>query len=298
MAAKRGLGRGLGALINDGIRGTARDAEQAGIRRIPVADISSNRLQPRHKFDPDALVELAASIRERGVLQPLLVREVEPNRYQLIAGERRLRAATEAELTEVPVIVMEATDHDALELALIENLQREDLNVLEEAEGYHILAETYDLTQEQIADRVGKARTTVANTLRLLSLPEDVRRLIAEDKLSAGHAKIMSGMDDPEEQSIYAGRCAKESLSVRNLEKLIEKDKRVPRKARASRNDMPGSHLAYLSDKLHAHFGTSVRLTSCRTYANGKKGKGTVEIDFYSNEDLTRILDILGIEAE
>lgn len=298
MATKRGLGRGLGALINDGIKMDVPEGEHAGIRRIPIANIRRNSLQPRQTFDEDALGELTASIVERGVLQPLLVRKADADQYELIAGERRLRAATQAGLDDVPVIVMEAADHDALELALIENLQRQDLNALEEAEGYRVLADKYDLTQEQIASKVAKSRSSVANALRLLDLPAEIRTLVADGKLSAGHAKVLSGLEIPDEQIVFAKRTVRENLSVRNLEKLIERHTLPPRKPRASHNDMPSSHLAYLSDRLHAHFGTSVHLSSCRTYANGKKGKGTLAIDFYSNEDLTRILELLGIETE
>ena len=298
MAAKRGLGRGLGALINDGIKMDVVEGGPAGIERVRIGDIRKTSLQPRHTFDQAALSELTASIVERGILQPLLVRKAGEDHYELIAGERRLRAATEAGLVDVPVIVVEAADHDALELALIENLQRQDLNVLEEAAGYRVLSERYDLTQEQIAAKVGKSRASVANALRLLDLPEDIRKLVAEQKLSPGHAKVLSGLEIVAEQIMYATRTVQENLSVRNLEKLIERQTRVPRRPRSSHSDIPTSHLAYLSDKLHSHFGTSVRLSPCRTYANGKKGKGMITVDFYSNDDLTRILDLLGIEAE
>lgn len=298
MATKRGLGRGLDALINDGIERNGPETGVSGVRTIPIANIRKNTLQPRHAFDEEALKDLAASIVERGVLQPLLVRPAGADGYELIAGERRLRAATEAGLLDVPAIVMEAGDSDALELALIENLQRQDLNILEEADGYRVLAGKYGLTQEQIAVKVGKSRASVANALRLLDLPESVRILVAEQKLLPGHAKVLSGLAIPEEQILYAKRCSAENLSVRNLEDLIEREKRLPKKPRASHNDIPSGHLAYLSDRLHAHFGTSVHLSSCRTYANGKKGKGALTIEFYSNDDLSRILEILGVEAQ
>lgn len=298
MATKRGLGRGLGALINDGIQIDEGDGARTGIRTIAISDLQANALQPRRRFDHDALAELAASIRERGILQPLLVRVATGGGYELIAGERRLRASLEAGLTEVPVIIVEAADHEALEIALIENLQREDLNAIEEADGYRVLAEEHGLTQEQIAEKVGKSRAAVANALRLLDLPDDVRHQVIDGSLSAGHAKVLAGLGSPEAQLLYAGRTVRENLSVRNLEKVVEKDKKAPRKPRSSRYDVPGSHLTYLSDRLHAHFGTSVRISSCRTYANGKKGKGTIEIDYFSNEDLSRILDVLQVDTE
>jgi ParB family transcriptional regulator, chromosome partitioning protein len=265
--------------------------------KVPIGRVRPSPWQPRRAFEEEALNDLTASIRQRGVLQPLLVRAVEGG-YELIAGERRLRAATSAGLGEVPVLVLEAADHDSLELALTENLQRADLNVMEEAAGYQLLAERFALTQEQIADRVGKARASVANTLRLLLLPPEVRRLVSEGQLSAGHAKALTSLEIPEEQLLLARRAVDESLSVRAIEKLVLKARRAPRKPRATRSDIPPAHLADLSDRLHAHFGTSVRIAPSRTYANGKKGKGSIEIDFYSNEELDRILSILGVVAE
>jgi len=298
MAVKRGLGRGLGALIDDGMQTDRPEPTGTAAGELPVAAIEANTQQPRRAFDAAALEELAASIRERGVLQPLLVRRLEGERYALIAGERRLRAAGVAGLQTVPAIVIEAADRDALELALIENVQREDLDILEEAAAYHMLAQRYALTQERIAERVGKARATVTNALRLLELPADVRRLVGEGRLSAGHAKVLAGVDSADRQSLYAGRAVEENLSVRNLEKLIAREARVPRKPRATRRDIPASHIGYLADRLHAHFGSAVRVSSCRTYANGKKGKGTIEIDYYSSEDLSRILDVLGVTVD
>ena len=298
MATKRGLGRGLGVLINDGIKLENKQEKPGGVLKVPLDRVRRNAQQPRHRFDEEALKDLTASIRERGILQPLLVRQVADNQYELIAGERRLRAAGQAGLLEVPVIPVEAGDEDSLVMALVENLQREDLNVIEEAEGYRLLAESYTLTQEQIATQVGKSRAAVANALRLLNLPDDVQAMISDGELSAGHAKLLSGLEIPAEQRLLAKRTLKEGLSVRNLEKVILNLKRLPRKPRAIRADIPESHVQYLSDQLHAHFGTSVRLHTCRTYANGKKGKGTIEIDFFSNEELSRILDVLGVESE
>jgi len=297
MAIKHGLGRGLGALIRDDASVQASEKSGDGILQVPVERMRRNTLQPRQDFDADALAELANSIRKRGVLQPLLVRAAGDG-YELIAGERRLRAAMSAGLKQVPVIVMDAAESDTLELALIENLQREDLNILEEAHAYRELSEKFGLKQEQVAERVGKARASVANTLRILSLPEAVRQFLARGELSPGHAKVLLSLEIPEEQIRFARHAVKDSLSVRNLEKLVQKSLRVPRKPRVSQPDMPASHLSYLSDKLHAHFGTSVRIDPCRTYANGKKGKGCVQIDFYSNDDLDRILQLMGVSEE
>jgi ParB family chromosome partitioning protein len=199
----------------------------------------------------------------------------------------------------VPVVITEARDDaDALEIALIENLQREDLNPMEEAEGYQVLAERFSLTQEQIAERVGKARATVTNALRLLSLPETVRQMVIDGRLSAGHAKLLSGLTIAEEQILFAQFVVNEGLSVRNLEKRIQKSRKAPKRPRVSRSDLPKDHLSYLTDRLHGVFGTSVRIVPSKTYANGKKGKGAIEIDFYSNEELDRILEILGVREE
>ena len=297
MAAKKGLGRGLGALIKDEAPTDTPVQQDDGIKKVSLDSITRNRRQPRHTFDESALADLTASIKEHGVLQPLLVRP-DGDGYELIAGERRLRASTAAGLAKVPVIVMNATDGDSLELAIIENIQREDLNVLEEAEGYRELAVEFNLTQEEIADRVGKARASVTNALRLLTLPDEVKSMLADERLSRGHAKALLGLEIEKEQVLIARRAVEDGLSVRNLEKLIQRTKAAPRKPRAAKPDLPASHVGYLSDQLHSHFGTSVRITPCRTYANGKKGKGSIEIDFFSNDDLDRLLSLLGISGE
>lgn len=294
MAVKRGLGRGLGALIKDVAQEDGMEPASAGVQTVPLSSIETNPLQPRKSMDNAALGELADSIRTNGVLQPLLVRR-KGSGYELIAGERRLRASDAAGLDEVPVIVRDADENSSLALALIENLQREDLNIIEEAEGYQSLADRFDMTQEQIAERVGKARPTVANAMRLLALPDEVKRLLAGDGLSAGHAKVLQGLEIPEEQLVYGRLAVKDGLSVRALEKLVARATRVPRKPRAQRPDIDRTHLADLTDRLHRHFGTSVRVTPSRTLANGKKIKGTLEIDFHSNDELTRILDVIGV---
>jgi len=295
--SKKGLGRGLGALIKDETPVAAPVKQTGGIKKVAIDEIKRNARQPRQVFDEDALRDLTASIKEHGVLQPLLVRP-DGKTYELIAGERRLRASAAAGLKKVPVIVVNATDGDSLELAMIENLQRENLNVIEEAEGYRELAVEFNLTQEEIADRVGKARASIANALRLLSLPEEVRAMLSDGRLSRGHAKVLLALGNDEERVALAQRAVEEGLSVRMLEKMVKRTKEPPRKPRVAKPDLPPNHVNYLSDQLHAHFGTSIRVSPCKTYANGKKGKGTIEIDFFSNEDLDRILDIIGISAE
>jgi ParB family chromosome partitioning protein len=297
MAVKHGLGRGLGALISDTPAdkpAPAAASAQGGVLLVDVNRIRPNPWQPRRAFLKDAHAELVTSIREHGILEPLLVRKAEDG-YELIAGERRWRAAQEAGLRQVPVLAREANDLEALELALIENLQRSDLNVIEEAEGYALLGEKFDLTQDDIARKVGKGRATVANALRLLALPRELKTFVAEGLLSAGHAKVLLGVGIEPEQCALAERAIKEGLSVRDLEKIVEHARRIPRKKKEGREDIPAAHLVYLADKLHQHFGTRVHIQPCKTTANGRKVKGSVAIDFYSNDELDRILELLGL---
>jgi ParB family chromosome partitioning protein len=299
MAAKhKGLGRGLGALIKE-MPADEESKPATASNTVAIEAIRRNPWQPRHEIGAEHLQELVQSVRDKGVLQPLLVRKIDDG-YELIAGERRLTAAKEAGLDEVPAIVMEATDREALELALVENLQREDLNLIEEADGYRVLCEKFSMTQEQVAEHVGKARVTVTNVMRVLGLPEKVKELIAAGVLSAGHAKVLLSLPTVEEQEKMARRVVHDGLSVRALEKLIQKARRSPRtkKQETGAADIPDSHLQYLSDKLHQHFGTGVKITPCKTMADGKKVKGHIDIDFYSNDDLGRVLDILGLAED
>lgn len=295
MAAKHiGLGRGLGALIKDGSTGEAPKAAPEKSRRIPVAQIRKSPWQPRRIFSPEPLAELIQSVKERGVLQPLLVRKV-GDYYELIAGERRLRAAQEANLNEVPAEILDVGDQEALEIALVENLQRSDLNLIEEAEGYRLLAERFNLTQEQIAERVGKARPSVTNAMRLLDLSDPVKQLLAERRIAPGHAKVLLGVDIPREQELLAERIIAEDMSVRTLERVVARIRRAPKKPRATRDDLPAAHLNTLVEQLHQRFGTQVRLSPSKTLANGKKTPGRIEIEYYSNEELDRIIQLLGI---
>ena len=296
MAAKHGLGRGLGALIRDTPVEAAplSAAEAGGSLMLDAARIRPNPFQPRRVFVKEALDELVASIKEHGVLEPLLVRKAEEG-YELIAGERRWRAAREAGLKQVPVIVREATDLQALEIGLIENLQRADLNVIEEAEGYQALATEFNLTQDEIAKKVSKGRASVANALRLLALPKEVKKFMTEGLLSAGHAKVLLGLPIELEQCRMAERVIKDGLSVRDLERIIEHARKIPKKRTPGKEDIPANHLVFLTDKLHQYFGTSVQIQPCRTTANGRKVKGSVQIDFYTNDDLDRVLDLLGL---
>lgn len=301
MAKKVGLGRGLDALIQEKkVTAPVMDApapDSTGITKIAVGRIKVNPMQPRRVFREQALNELIASIKEHGILQPLLVRQKEKH-FELIAGERRLRAAKAANLPEVPVILLDIVDQEALEIALIENLQRDDLNIMEEAEGYHELAKKFELTQDEIAKRVGKARASVANMLRLLALPAGIKKLLEGGQLSAGHGKVLLSVEIDAEKELLAQRIVRECLSVRALEKIVERLSKPKKKPRAEKTDLPIDYVRHLSEKLHQHFGTAVHINSTKTLSNGKKVKGSIQIDYYNNEDLTRVLEILGISSD
>lgn len=272
-----GLGRGLGALIED----NGFDAPDGGVRSLPLRRIEPNPLQPRREFDPEALQALADSISAHGVIQPLTVRETPSGYYQIIAGERRWRAARMAGLEEVPVLVVEADDRTVMELALIENLQREDLNPMEEAAGYRTLADDYHMTQEEIADRVGKSRAAVANSLRLLSLSDELADMVRSGKLTPGHARALLSLKDEKLRLQAAQRIIALQLSVRQAETLcrnLAKPKEVPK--------MQTLQVDYISDcekSLSRKLGRRVRII------NGKR-KGHFELEFYGPEDLNRLL--------
>jgi ParB family chromosome partitioning protein len=263
------------------------------VQRVPLNGIRPCPLQPRKDFAPDALRELAESIREKGIVQPLIVRE-RGGQLELIAGERRLRAAQLAGLSEVPVIVREADDRAVLELALIENLQRENLNPIEEAHGYSELIGKFQLTQEEVASRVGKSRAVVANSLRLLKLAPALQSYLREGRLSVGHAKVILGLTSDKQQQLAAERIIKEALNVRQTEGLVAK-----MQARGAGPVKPGAilplpHDANVSDlenRLRERLGTKVHLRY-------SQGKGALEISFFSDEELERILQILGVNAD
>jgi ParB family chromosome partitioning protein len=306
---KSGLGRGLSALIPDKPKPAPAAAPVAapppaapppppGPRQILLTQITANPQNPRQRFAAEPLGELVASIREKGVLQPLLVRP-HGEGFQLVAGERRYRAALEAGLQQVPVVVKELSDQEALEIALIENLQRQDLDPLEEAEGYRLLMDRFSLTQEAVAQKVGKARASVANALRLLQLGPESRRLLREGALQTGHAKALLALPDSTAQDTLAARIARDGLTVREVERLAAHAKpQPPKKPRAERSDIPETHLRHLTDLLQQRLGTSVRLTPTRVLANGKRLAGRLEIDYFSPDDLDRLLDLLGVREE
>jgi ParB family chromosome partitioning protein len=262
------------------------------IRQVARTAIVPSPLQPRKMFRPEALTELVDSIRERGVIQPLIVRLVN-GRYELIAGERRWRAAEQAGVETLPVIVREASNRDVLELALIENLQRADLSPIEEAEAYARLMKEFSLTQEQVAQQVGKGRVVVANAVRLLALPEQIRAWIASGDLSTGHAKALLGLEGDEAQLLAAERVRREHLTVRATERLVETMRAGSRPARRRSTTAPAESAAIFADlekRLQQHVGTRVRLT-------GKADAGKLEIEYFSAGDLERILRLLQLPS-
>ena len=283
MALERGLGRGLGALLGD----AALQSQEGGSLSLPISQVEPGLKQPRKRFEEESLQDLADSIRTHGVIQPLTVRRLASGYYQIIAGERRWRAAKLAGLTEIPAVIIEADDRKVMELGLIENLQREDLNPVEEANGYKVLMDEYGLTQEEVAQRVGKSRPAVANALRLLALPDPVHQLLEEGKLSAGHARAILAAPTGELQKKLAQKVIAEDLSVRQTEALA---KRLAAGEKEPPSPPPGPDLSiYLraaEKSLAARFGRKVNIIS------GKK-KGKIELEYYNPEDLNTLLDLL-----
>ena len=282
MASKKpsGLGRGLGALLGDDVL----KAETTGSLYLPISQVESCSSQPRKHFDEASLAELADSIRQHGIIQPLTVRKLASGYYQIIAGERRWRAARLAGLQEVPVIVMEADDRKAAELAMIENLQREDLNPMEEAAGYQALMEQHHMTQEEAAQRVGKSRSAVANSLRLLNLAPAVRKLVEEDKLSAGHARALLPLP-PALQEKAAEAVVSGGLSVRQAEALAKR-LAAEQKEKPAAQTAGVDYTAEAQKELSSKLGRGVRIVT------GRK-KGRIELEYYGLDDLNDLLDAL-----
>lgn len=279
---KRGLGKGLGALIPDVER-----PQEAPTLLVEIDRIGPNPVQPRRLFDDKKIEELAGSVRDKGIIQPLLVRR-SGDRYELIAGERRLRAAIKAGLAEVPVVVREATDNEALQLALIENVQREDLNPIEEASAYRRLHEEFQWNQEEIADKVGKSRPTVANTMRLLLLPKDVQQQVTQGSLPAGQARALLGLESEPLIVAAAREVVAKGLSTRETEKLVRRLKSGKKKRKEASLSDP--NLRALVEGLQRSLGTKVRLVQ-----RSKSGSGKIEIDYYSAADLQRIIDTMAV---
>jgi ParB family chromosome partitioning protein len=288
---KRALGRGLSALIPQAAptppansKAAAEQAPKNGVLKLPIEAIHRDNAQPRRYFDEAKLAELTESIKTQGILQPVLVRK-DGQGYKLIAGERRWRAAQAAGLKEVPALVRDVTEVQAFELALVENLQRSDLNPIEEAEGYQRLLEEFKLTQEQISQRVGKERSTVANALRLLGLPKDVKAMVADGSLSMGHARALLGVPRLPELQALATQVAQQKLSVRDTEKLVQQ--RRTHKKEGGKPARQSPQVRSLVEELQRLLGTKVRLTE------KGQGKGTLEVDFFSYDDLDRLLKLL-----
>ena len=302
-----GLGRGLDALIGGasavtaaGLDAPAAPSAPAGkgqVLSIPLGAIHTSPWQPRQKFDDEALEELAASIRSHGVIQPLVCRRLKKkDAYELIAGERRLRAAGLAGLAEIPVVLLDADDRTAAEMSLIENLQREDLNAIEEAEGYRALLETFGLTQQTVADRVGKARASVANALRLLELSDELKQMLGAGAISVGHAKLLLGLDDEDARLRFARLTVQEDWTVRTLEKKIRLEQN-PVQRREILADLTPDYVGMLQERCISRFGTNVVVTPSVRFANGRRGKGRIEIEYSDNEQLDRLLGLLGVDV-
>lgn len=279
--SRKALGRGLKALIPQAEESTE------GIQELPVSSIQPNPHQPRRQFDEEPLRELADSIREHGVLEPLIVRPV-GGIYEIVVGERRWRACQLAGVGLVPAIVRNLSEREAMELALVENLQREDLNPIEEAEAYRRLIDEFSLTQEEVAQRVGKERSTVANRLRLLALKGDARIALEQGQISAGHAKALLSLDRPAQREALVRRIIKEDLSVRQTESLAKRlrEQPEPPEEKSRREDEHDLHWSALEDEFRRLLGTKVNVIH-----KGKKGR--IEIEFYGEEDIDRILSVL-----
>jgi ParB family chromosome partitioning protein len=291
--AKQGLGRGLSALLGDNALSSPQPIAEKGerVQLIARAQIVPSPYQPRKHFKPEQITELATSIKEQGIIQPLIVRPVE-GKYELIAGERRWRAAEAAGLATVPVIVRSASDREVLELALVENLQRADLNPLEEAEAYALLIHQFKLTQEQVAERVGRSRVSIANAVRLLSLPAELQGWVQNGQLSVGHAKVLLGLDTKEEQLKTAELVVRDHLTVRQTEKLVESLQTTRPRSTKKTSSKTVTEAAWtdLEKRLQQSVGTRVRIS-------GSAETGKIEIQYFNADDLERLLKLLGVES-
>ena len=293
---KKGLGKGLDSLIPDNksmksvtsektVESKEDAAAKSGVQVMKINEVEPNRDQPRKNFDEDALLELSDSIKQFGVLQPLLVRK-RKDYYEIIAGERRWRAAKLAGVKEVPVIEKEYTDQEILEIGLIENIQRENLNPIEEANAYKRLLEEFNLKQDEVAERVSKSRTAVTNSMRLLKLSDKVQQMIIDDMISTGHARALLAIDDPELQYTLANKIFDEKLSVRETEKLVKEIKN-PKKPKEKKPVANSFIYQDLEEKMKSVFGTKVSI------ASKGKGKGKIEIEYYSDDELEHLFDMM-----
>ncbi|MDP4146751.1 MAG: ParB/RepB/Spo0J family partition protein [Bacillota bacterium] len=281
MNRKGGLGKGLGALIPD----VDVEAEHEAVTKIPLNSIRANEEQPRKSFDNEKIAQLAESIREHGIIQPLILKKEDSN-YIIIAGERRWRAAKSIGLKEVPAVIMEVTDKELLEISLIENIQREDLNPIEEAIAYEKLIHDFQLTQEELAKRICKSRTAIANCLRLLNLDKRVQEYLIDGVISEGHGRALLGVQDKEIQYSIAQTIIDEDLSVRQIEAMVKELGKEKSKREKDTQQQENIYMTDIKERLENFFGTKVLLKN-------KSNKGKIEIEYYSDNDLQRILDIL-----
>ena len=285
---RKALGRGLSSLIRPPAAAAPAFEKPDVVQKLPVALLTPNPYQPRKKFDDASIAELAASIQQQGIVQPIVVR-LKDGQYQIVAGERRWRAAKSLQLSEVPVVVQAVSDENLLEIGVIENIQREDLNAMDLAHAYSQLSEGLHLSHEEVAQRVGKDRASVTNTLRLLHLSAEVQKLVLDDKLSAGHARVLIRIEDRAAQIEMATRAVTQNLSVRDLERLVVIAQ--PKKSKEEKPaPQPDPNVKAAVDHLEQRLGTRVRVLEA------KKGRGKIEIDYYSAEDLNRIYDLIAGE--
>ena len=283
MAKAKGLGRGMGALMGD----AALQAQESGSVYLPISQVEPGLNQPRKNFDDEALEDLAESIREHGIIQPLTVRRLSSGYYQIIAGERRWRAAKKAGLYEVPAVIVEADDRKVMELGLIENLQREDLNPMEEAEGYQVLLTDYGMTQDEVARRMGKSRPAITNALRLTALPPEVREMLIQGQLTAGHGRAVLMVEGSNAQVAFAQHLVEQGLSVRQAETAAKNFTLSPKKEKRSPAEDPNRiYIEEVEKSLSGRLGRKVTITA------GRK-KGRLELEFYNTDDLNDLLDLL-----
>ena len=298
---KHGLGRRVdfgGAGVGGLLGATTPAAVPGAPLELKIADIERSPFQPRRDFREEELRELAESLKNNGLVQPPTVRRNGQGRYELIAGERRLRAAQLAGWEKIRVTLVEADDQTAAVMTTTENLQREDLNPIEEAVSYRTLQDRFSLTQAEVAEKVGKGRATVANATRLLELPEEVRQLVAERLLSVGHAKVLLGVDDEKTRIILARDCVTEQLTVRSLERRVARLQGPVEAKEKGTPDLPEHYVRNLVDKMKKHLGCAVRLTPGVSHANGRHTKGVLEIDFFDNDDLDRVIRMIGVSVD
>jgi len=287
MAGKKGLGRGLAALIDTETSLEKKDGNAGGeVQSVSISKVAPNKDQPRKNFNEDALQELAESIKQHGVIQPLLVVKRD-DYYEIVAGERRWRAAQIAGLKDIPIVVRDLTEQEIVEVSIIENLQREDLNPIEEANAYKRLMTEFSMTQDEVSERVSKSRTAIANSVRLLKLCDEVQNMLIQDMISAGHARALLGVDDPEDQFVLAQRAFDEKLSVREIEKIVKNRGKNNHKVKENQSQLENVYRD-IETRLKDRLSTKVNIT-------GKdNGTGKIEIEFYSADELDRILGLIG----